>query len=126
MQNITVIGLGYVGLPVACAFARAGVKVFGVEKNSDIINALQARKYNYTEPMLNEILGEIINKTLFLSSEITESDTYIITVQTPVDDNRFADNSYVETALTQLSDPPCRSDQTRSFIRYCETVFPIQ
>ena len=104
MQNITVIGLGYVGLPVACAFARAGVKVFGVEKNSDIINALQARKYNYTEPMLNEILGEIINKTLFLSSEITESDTYIITVQTPVDDNRFADNSYVETALTQLSD----------------------
>ena len=103
MKDITIIGLGYVGLPVACSFARAGVRVNGIEKNADILNALSARKYNYTEPTLNEVLDEVLDKTLFLSSEIVESDTYIITVQTPVDGNRLADNSYVEAALSELS-----------------------
>lgn len=103
MKDITVIGLGYVGLPVACAFARAGVRVNGIEKNPSITDALRTRKYNYTEPMLNGVLGEVLDKTLFLSNEIKDSNTYIITVQTPVDGNRHADNSYVEAALTELA-----------------------
>lgn len=102
-MQITLLGLGYVGLPVACAFAKAGVTVYGVDKNIDLINALNSKKYNYTEKNLNKELDLYLNKTLFVSDKITKSDTYIITVQTPVDKNHNADNTFVEKALEEVS-----------------------
>ena len=102
-MNISVIGLGYVGLPVACAFAKADVTVFGVDKNHALLQALTEKQYSYTEPQLNETLDEVLGKTLFVSDSITESDTYIVTVQTPVNDDHTSDNSFVEKALLELA-----------------------
>lgn len=102
-MNISIIGLGYVGLPVACAFAKAGVNVFGVDKNSNLIDTLKSRKYSYTEPSLNETLDGVLDKTLFVSDTICDCDTYIVTVQTPIREDHTADNSFVEKALLDLS-----------------------
>ena len=102
-MNISVIGLGYVGLPVACAFAKAGVTVFGVDKNPALLQALTKKQYSYTEPQLNETLDEVLGKTLFVSDNIMDSDTYIVTVQTPVNDDHTSDNSFVEKALIELA-----------------------
>lgn len=102
-MNISVIGLGYVGLPVACAFAKSGVTVFGVDKNPSLINTLTQKKYSYTEPELDATLDDVLGKTLFVSDSITDSDTYIVTVQTPVNPDYSSDNSFVEKALTELA-----------------------
>lgn len=102
-MDITLIGLGYVGLPVACAFAQAGMRVFGVDKNERLLSALRDRSYSYTEAGLDGVLDGVLDKTLFVSDKITESDTYIVTVQTPVREDRSSDNSYVERALTELA-----------------------
>ena len=102
-MNISVIGLGYVGLPVACAFANSGVTVFGVDKNSSLINTLTQKQYSYTEPELDTTLDDVLEKTLFVSDSITDSDTYIVTVQTPVNPDHSSDNSFVEKALTELA-----------------------
>ncbi len=102
-MEITLIGLGYVGLPVACAFAKAGVTVYGVDKDIRLLSTLKERTYSYTEPKLNEILDEVLDKTLFVSDKITESDTYIITVQTPVNKDHSSDSTFVEKALTDIS-----------------------
>ena len=102
-MNISVIGLGYVGLPVACAFAKSGVTVFGVDKNPSLINTLTQKKYSYTEPELDATLDDVLGKTLFVSDSITDSDTYIVTVQTPVNPDHSSDNSFVEKALTELA-----------------------
>ena len=102
-MNISVIGLGYVGLPVACAFAKSGVTVFGVDKNPSLINTLTQKQYSYTEPELDTTLDDVLGKTLFVSDSITDSDTYIVTVQTPVNPDHSSDNSFVEKALTELA-----------------------
>ncbi len=102
-MNIAIIGLGYVGLPVACAFAKAGVTVFGVDKNRNLVESLKNRKYSYTEPNLNETLDKVLDGTLFVSSEIIDCDTYIVTVQTPIREDHTANNSFVEKALIELS-----------------------
>ncbi len=102
-MNISVIGLGYVGLPVACAFAKSGVTVFGVDKNPSLINTLMQKQYSYTEPELDTTLDDVLGKTLFVSDSITDSDTYIVTVQTPVNPDHSSDNSFVEKALTELA-----------------------
>lgn len=102
-MEITLIGLGYVGLPVACALAQKGVIVYGIDKNEKLINNLKTKNYDYTEPKLNDILSLVLDKNLFVSKNIVPADTYIITVQTPVDENHKADNSYVETAMLEVS-----------------------
>ena len=102
-MSIKVIGLGYVGLPVACAFAKAGKTVYGIDKNKQLLMSLKSYTYNYTEPKLNDTLNEVLDKTLFVSETIIPSDTYIITVQTPINEDHLADNSFVEKALIELS-----------------------
>jgi UDP-N-acetyl-D-mannosaminuronic acid dehydrogenase len=77
--------------------------VFGVDKNERLLSALRDRSYSYTEAHLNEVLDEVLDKSLFVSDEITESDTYIVTVQTPVNEDHTSDNSYVERAFTELA-----------------------
>ena len=103
-MKISVVGLGYVGLPVACAFAKAGVMVYGVDKNINLIGNLKDKLYNYKEPGLNEVLDSVLNRNLIVSDKITVSDVYIITVQTPINDDKSADNSYVENAFIELAD----------------------
>lgn len=41
MNNVCVIGLGYVGLPLALSFAMKGYKVYGVDSNPELISELQ-------------------------------------------------------------------------------------
>ena len=84
-------------------FAQAGARVFGVDKNERLLSALRDRSYSYTEAHLNEVLDEVLDRSLFVSDEITESDTYIVTVQTPVNEDHTSDNSYVERAFTELA-----------------------
>ena len=102
-MKLTVIGLGYVGLPVACAFAKAGITVFGVDKNPKLLTCLKQKQYSYTEPGLNEILDEVLEKTLFVSEQAGESDVYIVTVQTPINEKHISDNSFVEKALKDIA-----------------------
>ncbi len=101
-MSITVIGLGYVGLPIACAFARAGVTVYGIDTNPSLIGTLKERTYSYAEPDLNRVLDEVLDKTLTVSDTIIPSDTYIVTVQTPVNERHESDNTFVERALAEL------------------------
>ena len=85
-KNICVIGLGYVGLTLSISLARAGFKVFGVEKNLEIINSLKKNKSIFYEPNLeNEIKSAKKNFVFYnkLNKHINCS-VFIITVGTPI------------------------------------------
>jgi len=88
--RIAVIGLGYVGLPVACEFARAGFNVLGV----DIIEE-RVQKINQgispiegNEPGLDELLGSVIEEGNFRATtnyqDLADQDIVLIDVETPV------------------------------------------
>lgn len=98
MQRIAVIGLGYVGLPLALAFARKGVQVVGIDNDVAKINALQ-RGEGYLRHVDVSDLVELVGRDVFLASadftEISRCEAAIICVPTPLDHHREPDLSYV-------------------------------
>jgi UDP-N-acetyl-D-glucosamine/UDP-N-acetyl-D-galactosamine dehydrogenase len=84
-RKIAVIGLGYVGLPVAVAFARAGVPVVGFD-----VDGTRVAELNTGYDRTREVSGEDLrHKSLKFSMDpmaIQNSDFYIVTVPTPIDD----------------------------------------
>ena len=87
-KNVCIVGLGFVGLSLANVMANRGFKVFGVEKNSEIIKSLKLKKSHFYEPGLNENLNRNLNnKSFAFSNKMPKSQnisTYIVTVGTPL------------------------------------------
>ncbi|MBN1887081.1 MAG: nucleotide sugar dehydrogenase [Thermoflexales bacterium] len=90
---IGVIGLGYVGLPVACAFAQAGFSVIGIDIKAERAVAINAgsNPIEGEEPGLAELLAEVIQAGRLRATsdyaELAGADVVLIDVETPVDDD---------------------------------------
>ena len=105
MKKISVLGMGYIGLPTACMLANSGFKVLGVDIDEDIINKLNSGKLHIEEPELEKIfLNAFKNKRLKVSLELEKSDVFIIAVPTPLDHRNKADLSYVISAANKIRD----------------------
>ena len=101
-KKLTVVGMGYIGLPTATLFATAGFKVFGYDVNEQIIDTLKSGKIHIVEPDLQEAFENALNSgNLIPTNELIESDIFIICVPTPFKEDheeKLADLSYVEKA----------------------------
>ncbi len=90
--KLAIIGLGYVGLPVACMFADAGFRVIGVDTKKeriDVINRGISPIEGY-EPGLPELISKVIFNKQFLATtdykQLNDADIILIDVETPTDD----------------------------------------
>jgi nucleotide sugar dehydrogenase len=105
--KITILGMGYIGLPTAIAFARAGFVVNGFDVNLEVINSLKKGHIHIVEPDLQEAFLEVFNeKKLIPINELKKSDVFIIAVPTPFKKDhqkKMADLSYVESAAKMVS-----------------------
>jgi len=105
--KITILGMGYIGLPTAIAFARAGFVVNGFDVNLEVINSLKKGHIHIVEPDLQEAFLEVFNeKKLIPVNELKKSDVFIIAVPTPFKKDhqkKMADLSYVESAAKMVS-----------------------
>ena len=92
--TIGVVGLGYVGLPVACKFAEYGYQVRGVDIDEGKVNILNngVTPLKGNEPGLAELLKECVDSKKFKATcsyeEISMADVYTINVDTPIDSDR--------------------------------------
>lgn len=100
--TITILGMGYIGLPTAIAFARAGFTVRGFDVNKDVISTLKSGKIHIIEPDLQEAYEDALKSgKLVPTDKLEKSDVYIIAVPTPFKHNeeqKIADLKYVESA----------------------------
>ncbi len=105
--KITVIGLGYIGFPTAVLFASKGFKVFGYDKNREIIEKLSLGELHVVEPKLEQLFKDALNKGFFRPvNEIVKSDVYIICVPTPfktIGNEKKSDLKYVYEATLEVS-----------------------
>lgn len=103
--KIAVIGLGYVGLPLAVSFARAGFKVLGLDKNKARALRIKNGK-NYNEDVsLAEIARLLKTKKLEVSSDlsyISSADVVIICVPTPLKTKYTPDISYIVDSVRTI------------------------
>ena len=106
-RNICIIGLGYVGLTLAVAMARAGFRVHGVEINKSIVKTLRTKRAHFTEAGFDHALREQIEagRLTFSTSMPPQHDysTYIITVGTPLDGENRSDTSSLAKVIQTLS-----------------------
>ena len=102
---VGIIGLGYVGLPLAVSFARKGVTVLGFEKSTKKADAVNAGK-NYIGDIKDEELAAVVSgKRLSATtdfSRLAECDAAIICVPTPLDKFKKPDMKYIETSCRDI------------------------
>ncbi|WP_191859203.1 nucleotide sugar dehydrogenase [Hanstruepera ponticola] len=125
-QNITIVGLGYVGLPLAVEFAKK-FPVIGFDINSKRVAELQNgidRTLEVTEPELKSVLTQEPHAVgLRITDLVSDTDTsniYIITVPTPTDDL----NKPVFTPLIKASETIGRVLKKDDIVIYESTVYP--
>ncbi len=122
-EIVGILGLGYVGLPLAVTFALKNVNVLGFEKNktkTDKVNKAE----NYIGDVADEDLQTVIeNKKLSATddfSRIKECDAVIICVPTPLDKFKKPDMSYIESACREIG----RHMRRKTFICLESTTYP--
>lgn len=97
-MKTSIIGLGYVGLPLSLQFARSGVTVLGLDVDTNKVDALNQGK-SYIKHISNEAVAEQVKQGRFLASSdfsrIREVEAVIICVPTPLNKNREPDISYI-------------------------------
>lgn len=99
-ETVTVIGLGYVGLPSAALMANAGYEVFGVDTNTALIDTLNEGRCNLGEAKVVEVVTNALKtKQLTVGSKAKEADIFIICVPTPVKEDKTADLTMVTNAI---------------------------
>jgi len=102
-NSLCIIGLGYIGLPTASAFASNGINVTGMDVNSDIIEGLNVGNLHIFEPGLRElVLGALDSGKLKVSTEVCPADAFIISVPTPFLEDKRADLRYVVSAAESI------------------------
>lgn len=105
--TITILGMGYIGLPTAIAFAKAGFTVKGFDVNRKVIEILKAGHIHIVEPSLQEAFEEALKSgRLIPTDKLEKSDVFIISVPTPFKKNheeKIADLSYVESASKEVA-----------------------
>ncbi len=97
-MKISIIGLGYVGLPLALQFARSGVKVLGLDVDKQKVDALNAGSSYIKHIQSSEIAAIVKDGNLEAStdfSRVRETEAVIICVPTPLNKNREPDISYI-------------------------------
>lgn len=96
--KISVIGLGYVGLPLSLQFARSDVSVLGLDLDPSKVEAINAGK-TYLKHFSSETIAEQVNAGRFEAttdpSRMSEVEAILICVPTPLDDHREPDLSFV-------------------------------
>lgn len=103
MKKITVMGLGYIGLPTAITLAGAGFEVCGFDVNEQVIDSLRSGKIHIVEPGLQKAFDKAVaGGHLHFSAQLAPSDVFYIAVPTPFYQDEAgahkADLRFVESA----------------------------
>ncbi len=103
--RIAVVGLGYVGLPLAVNFAKKGFKVFGLDKDTDRVTKIQ-RQESYILDIASKEIAEVVRQKHLEASThfdiLKTVDVIIICVPTPLKRKYTPDISYIVSAVKTI------------------------
>ncbi|MGR3617175.1 MAG: UDP-N-acetyl-D-mannosamine dehydrogenase [Paracoccaceae bacterium] len=103
-SRITVIGLGYIGLPTAALFARHGHRVCGVDIRQDVVDAVNAGQVHIVEPRLEDAIQEAVSKgRMNAATDPRPADAFLLAVPTPLGSDHQPDLSYIQQAAQSIA-----------------------
>ena len=113
MNNIVVVGLGYVGLPLAERADFVGFSVYGVDSDRQVINRLDATTTTF----------DSLSTSIQTSDDV---DIFVVCVPTPITDEKQPDLSYINRALTSVGKVLQKGQlvivESTVFPGYCENI----
>lgn len=118
-QTLCIVGLGYVGLPLAHAFAKAGYKTYGYDIDTKRIQEL-IKGFDRTRELVKKELKEAPIRYSSDPLVIGKSSITILTIPTPVDEQNTPDLSLVESATKTVGTYLTKG----SIVVYESTVYP--
>ena len=102
-HSITVIGMGYMGLPIASLLANAGYSVTGIDLNQEKVAQINTGNCPFEEAGLPELVKKVVSQGfLSASTSVIASDTYLIAVPTPHNDS-CCDLTYLRQAIKSIA-----------------------
>ena len=103
--KISVIGLGYIGLPTAAIFASKKIKIVGVDTDEKIVNTINQGKIHIIENNLASLVRKVVKQGFLKATTVPEpADVFFITVPTPSKGKRFKpDLSYILNACKSIA-----------------------
>ena len=101
---VSVIGLGYIGLPTAAILAKGDTQVVGVDINQEAVEMINQGQIHIIEPELEDLVYSAVqsgNLTATIKPE--KSDVFVIAVPTPFKGKNQPDLSFVKSAILSIS-----------------------
>lgn len=103
-ETISVIGLGYIGLPTAAMFASRKKRVIGIEVNQDTVDTINRGEIHIVEPDLDMLVHAAVTQGYLRAATTPEpADAFLIAVPTPFKENHEPDLSYIHAAVKSIA-----------------------
>lgn len=103
-DTVSVIGLGYIGLPTAAAFAAVRKRVIGVDVAASVVDTINRGEIHIVEPDLDvAVRAAVAGGFLRASTRPEHADAYLIAVPTPFKGDHQPDLGYIEAAAKALA-----------------------
>jgi len=111
ITTVSVIGMGYIGLPTCAIFASRGLDVIGVDVNKSVVEKVNRGEIHIVEPDLDGLIQKVVaNGRLRAVTEPQPADAFVIAVPTPITENKKPDVSYVLAAARNIAPVLKRGD----------------
>ncbi|MFB5149269.1 UDP-N-acetyl-D-mannosamine dehydrogenase [Burkholderia orbicola] len=103
-ETVSVIGLGYIGLPTAAAFAARRKSVIGVDVSQHAVDTINRGQIHIVEPELDMLVHAAVTQGHLRATTTPEpADAFLIAVPTPFTDGNKPDLSYIEAACRSIA-----------------------
>src|SRR3954454_12558761 len=109
--DVSVIGLGRIGLPLALSFAACGLRVLGIDKDAERLAALRERRMPFKEPGTDELLARVDLALSPRAADAAQADAIVLTLGTPALSHIEIDMGEIRSVLDDLL-PHLREGQT--------------
>ena len=104
MKKVSVVGLGYIGLPTAILSAQSGYDVFGFDVDVDKVSRIKKGDPTIAEPEISERLTKVLAaKNLDVGTRLRPADCFVVAVPTPFKEDKKADSSFVFGAAESIA-----------------------
>jgi UDP-N-acetyl-D-mannosaminuronic acid dehydrogenase len=100
--DVSVIGLGRVGLPLALCFADAGLDVLGIDNDTERLETIRSGRMPFKEPGADELLGRTRLELSSRAGDATEADAIVLTLGTPAFSHVEIDMGDIRSVLDDL------------------------
>ena len=103
-KKVSVIGLGYIGLPTAAVIASRGIEVIGIDVSANAVDTINKGQVHIVEPDLDMVVQAAVTMGKLRASLVPEpADAFMIAVPTPFKDDKEPDLSFIEKAAQAIA-----------------------